>query len=189
MLGTWWARLLNNIAGVLAPQIPTPTGDFESISTQSLTGATSTITFSSIPSTYKHLHIRGLILNSSTQNNLAFQFNSSGGTAYSAHQVQGNGSTTAANASTSSPYAYLEGLVDPSNTNAFVGVYDILDYANTNKYKTLRGLSGQDRNGAGTVQLTSGLWQSTSAITSITITLPGYTMGNYTTFALYGIKG
>ena len=70
-----------------------------------------------------------------------------------------------------------------------VNVIDILDYANTNKYKTLRVLTGIDVNGSGGyVQLSSGLWQSSSAITSITLT----NSTNYTTatqFALYGIKG
>jgi hypothetical protein len=69
------------------------------------------------------------------------------------------------------------------------GVIDILDYANTSKYKTIRTLSGWDKNGGGNVGLSSGLWLSTSAISSIVI---GSQTGNLVTntqFALYGIKG
>jgi hypothetical protein len=66
-------------------------------------------------------------------------------------------------------------------------VTDIIDYANTNKYKTLRSLGGTDRNGTGEIQLASGLWMNTTAISSIQIT----TGANFTTttqFALYGVK-
>ena len=78
-----------------------------------------------------------------------------------------------------------------SNTSGIFsgGVIDILDYANTNKYKTSRGLSGYDANGSGLLYLASGLWMNTAAITSIEIT---DALGNFatnSTFALYGIKG
>jgi hypothetical protein len=69
-------------------------------------------------------------------------------------------------------------------------VVDILDYANTNKYKTTRNLMGFDYNGSGTIRSISGLWMSTSAINSITLTTG--TSSNWqgdTQFALYGIKG
>ena len=72
------------------------------------------------------------------------------------------------------------------------GVLDILDYANVNKYTTTRVLSGFNTNGSanGTaVFLSSGLWMSTSAVTSITLTGRSTNIGQYSSFALYGIKG
>jgi hypothetical protein len=74
-------------------------------------------------------------------------------------------------------------------------IMDILDYANTNKYKTTRGIIGFDTNGTvagygGRVGLISGNWRSTSAITSITFTVDN--AANYSAnskFSLYGIKG
>ena len=76
-----------------------------------------------------------------------------------------------------------------STANCFgVAVIDILDYANTNKYKTYRSLTGGDANGSGQVLLRSSNWRSTSAVTSMTL-YPG--VGNFTqysSFALYGIK-
>ena len=69
-------------------------------------------------------------------------------------------------------------------------VCDILDYTNTNKYKTVRALSGHDQNGSGVIQLRSGFWRSTSAITSITISNDQIAnIAEYTRFSLYGIKG
>jgi predicted patatin/cPLA2 family phospholipase len=78
----------------------------------------------------------------------------------------------------------------PTGANIFgAGVIDILDYANTNKYKTVRALSGHDNNGSGYVNFESGLWMSTSAITSIKLFTAGNVYAQYTQFALYGIKG
>jgi hypothetical protein len=71
-----------------------------------------------------------------------------------------------------------------------VAVCDILDYTNTNKYKTVRSLSGHDQNGSGYVTLMSGSWRNTAAITSITILRDsgGANLTQYSQFALYGIK-
>jgi hypothetical protein len=75
------------------------------------------------------------------------------------------------------------------------GIVDILDYANTNKYKTIRSLTGHDHNGViagihAIVNLNSGSWRSTSAINSIVIgVVSGTAFNQYSSFALYGIKG
>lgn len=191
----WWARLLNNIAGVLAPQIPTPVNSYESIATVDIgSGGSSTITFSTIPSTYKHLQIRA-ISHSSTgaQPAMILRLNSDSGANYSWHGLEGNGS---------SAYAYSFGAANTGsyiysvagtafNASAFSGhVIDVLDYKETTKYKTIRSLGGNDNNGNGYVSLNSGSWRSTSAVTGVTITIDGG--GNFTqysSFALYGIKG
>ena len=69
-------------------------------------------------------------------------------------------------------------------------VIDILDYANTNKYKTIRSLSGTDYNNtSGAVGLFSGSWRNTNAITTIKITASSANLAQYSQFALYGIKG
>jgi hypothetical protein len=68
-------------------------------------------------------------------------------------------------------------------------VIDILDYANTNKYKTTRLINGRDQNGSGFIWFNSGLWQNTNAITSLTFTAQNGNYAQYSSFALYGIKG
>jgi hypothetical protein len=76
--------------------------------------------------------------------------------------------------------------------NIFAGmVIDILDYTSTSKNKTVRSLGGYDRNGAGEISLSSGLWYaSPAAITSIELTTTATTeFKSYSQFALYGIKG
>jgi hypothetical protein len=76
-----------------------------------------------------------------------------------------------------------------SSTSNTYGVFiiDILDYANTNKYKTVRTLGGYDANGSGVVSLRSNSWRNTSAITSVKFYTGGTTSDSR--FALYGIKG
>jgi hypothetical protein len=157
------------------------------------TGSSGTITFTTIPSTYKHLQIRALGRSDYAGANvqIAVRFNSDTAANYSGHYLVGNGSTATASGAGGTTFGE-GGQVTAATSSASVmgtAVIDILDYADTNKYKTLRSLSGFDANGSGQILLTSGSWRSTSAITSITL-LAG--AGNWTTdtrFALYGIKG
>ena len=186
------------ILGIYASQISghlfAPSGAYDSIATVTVgAGGSSSITFSSIPATYTHLQIRWIARNSSISgaNNYNLQFNGDTASNYAVHDLYGDGATAAAQAGSSRGNIWTTFVPGSSATaNAFAaGVIDILDYANTNKYKTLRQLQGYDLNGSGEVRLTSGLWQSTSAITSINIGLSSPTYVQYSSFALYGIKG
>jgi hypothetical protein len=144
------------------------------------------ITFSSIPSTYKHLQLRYLALPSTS------------GTKYSTLRL--NGDTTTANYR----YHFLNGdggtATAGSAQNAYSGVYysttaggvaiiDILDYSNTNKNTTTRELNGSDNNGSGEVMLISNLWMNTAAVSSITLAINSGNFAQHSSFALYGIKG
>lgn len=175
-----------------------PSGAYDSIATTTVgAGGTADITFSSIPSTYTHLQIRFLAQcsNSATAtDNLAFRFNSDTGGNYTRHYIDGNGSSATAGGNTGVSQVYaICAQTDSTNPNAFgVGVLDILDYTNTNKYTTTRALSGADFNAAGggsAIQFTSGLWLNTAAITSINIRALAGNLKQYSQFALYGIKG
>ena len=163
---------------------------YESIATYTTTsGGTSSISFTSIPSTYKHLQIRGIARSATVNLNTLIRFNSDSGNNYATHYLLGNGSSSSAGAETSTSRFYVD-IVTASSTFYAASVVDILDYANTNKYKTVRTLAGQDLNGSGTVWLVSGLWQNTNAVTTVTLTLDGgNNFAQYTSFALYGIKG
>jgi hypothetical protein len=168
---------------------------YESIATVTVgSGGSSTVTFSSIPATYTHLQIRGLgrSTNAVTDENLVIQFNSDTANNYNLHNVYGNGSTVGANATVNYASSYFSRVTGGSSSANIFGAFvvDILDYANTNKYKTNRSLSGHDQNGSGYMTLMSGAWRSTSAITSITIKVDsaGANIAQYSQFALYGVK-
>lgn len=175
-------------------------GDFESISTVTVGTATTTVSFTSIPATYSHLQIRASYQTSRVTyplDKIFIRFNSDTASNYSTHVIQGNGASATSSVENtdkmtdrdmSSTTAATSGLV-------FGGlIMDILDYANTNKYKTARSISGFDTNGTvagfgGRAGLFSGNWRSTSAITSVTFTVDN--AANFSVnskFALYGIK-
>jgi hypothetical protein len=109
------------------------------------------------------------------------------------HRLLGDGSSAAAGAGSASATNIIMGAMPAASALASTvgaGVVDILDYANANKYKTTRNLMGNDYNGSGNIQLFSGLWMSTSAINTITLTTStGSNWTSATQFALYGIKG
>ena len=187
--------MLNTILGSLSSGVTVSPNSYESIATVTVgSGGTASVTFSSIPSTYTHLQIRGIGRTAAalaTGDFYTIRFNSDSGANYAAHQLVGTGSTATALNVTSATETYAQRLATTSQSaNVFgANVMDILDYANTNKYKTTRYLGGYDNNGDGWIVFGSGLWQSTSAITSMTLFGGSGNFAQYTTFALYGIKG
>lgn len=186
--------MLNSIVGVLGNG-GLAVGDYESISTVSVgAGGASSITFSSIPSTYQHLQIRFQMRSTTvnTQSVAYMQFNSDTGANYSYHELTGQGTTAGAGAGTSvtGPRIAIYPAASSSASMFGVGVLDILDYKDTNKYKTYRSLNGNDQNGSGYVILFSGNWRNTAAVSTITIgDNSGGNFVQYTHAALYGIKG
>jgi hypothetical protein len=168
-------------------------GSYDSIATASPSAGTSFVDFTSIPSTYAHLQIRGIVRanDASAGNNagMYIRFNSDSGTNYTIHFLSGNGSTVSAAGLANQPETYVSSMPRGGDTANVYGanVIDILDYANTNKFKTLRNFSGDDLNGSGLIRLNSALWRSTSAITSIRIFLENNFAAN-SQLALYGIN-
>jgi hypothetical protein len=193
--------LLNTILGSFSTGAPPPSlTSYESIATVTVGGGgSSTITFSSIPATYTHLQIRLIAKTTTTGNgddNFTFYFNSDTTyTNYRMHWLRGDGSTATAGNLQNPDYKIYTGTIPTSGaaqTSMFgAAVIDILDYANTNKYKTVRTLNGDSVNSTdGLVGLYSSLWTSTSAVTGFTFTIPaGTNYAQYTQIALYGIKG
>ncbi len=187
------------ILGIYASQISGHLSNpqYESIASASGNGSSSTITLSSIPSTYKHLQLRILARDARavTLDTMQMWYNADNdGTHYSRHALRGNGSTASAQAVVQSYGEWHEtGQIPGSSAGSDimgVAVIDILDYANTNKYKVIRSLSGTDANGSGSIRLLSGLWNSTAAISSITFENNGASaFTSSTRIALYGIKG
>ena len=158
---------------------------YESIQTATIdsAGYASDFTFSSIPQTYKHLQLR-IALNNETGVAMQIRFNSDTGSNYSYHFVTGNGSTKSSSGAVNTSAIFLVDYPAPGGTS--VGVVDIFDYTNVNKYKTLKTISGRDNNGSGIIGLYGGNWRNTGAINSITV-ISAATWLN-TKVALYGVR-
>ena len=193
------------ILGTVASQFSGKSfNSFESIQTITV-GAEgqSTVVFSSIPQTFKHLQIRAMATTPSV-NGIYDQttFNSDTGSNYSFHFLEGRpdlSPTARASSGVSQShvrlFAWGSGPYGTGTTGwPAVGIADILHYTDTNKYTTIRGLGGGDSNSTvSSVGLTSGSWRNTNAISSITLTAfavgSATTFAQYSSFALYGIKG
>lgn len=180
--------ILGIMASGMSGNLWAPGKDFDSIATVTPYTTTTTVVFSSIPQTYRHLQLRLMSRNTTTLSSISMQFNSDTGANYARHRLSGNGATASAAAASSATFM---GLGDQPTTAStfYTSVVDILDYANTNKAKTVRLLYGYDENGAGEVGLRSNLWTSTAAITSIVITADSSAFAANSHWALYGIKG
>ena len=169
-------------------------GAMDAINSIILASQQDTIDFLNIPQTYTHLQIRYVaqcVSSATAVENLAFRFNFDTGANYTRHYLDGNGTSATSGSNTGVTQVYALGAqTSGTYPNAFgVGILDILDYTNTNKYKTTRSLSGADFNGTGSeMQLVSGLWLNTAAITSINIRALDGRLAPYSSFSLYGIR-
>ena len=183
--------MLNNILGFLAES--PALNSYESIQTALVGSGGGTISFTSIPATYKHLQIRSISRGTDAgSSRLEMRINGDTGSNYSFHYMYGNGSSAFADGYATQSNILLNRIAGAGTLGSVFGaeIMDILDYADTNKYKTVRAITAFDENGAGEIQVNSGSWRSTSAITSITFTAEsGSNLAEYSHFALYGIKG
>jgi hypothetical protein len=188
------ASATSSASNSVTPLVPS---SFESIATATGTGSSGTITFSSIPGTYKNLQIRynGRCDRSGVGlNDLFMTFNSDTGANYTRQDLNGDGTslsafvddsaTTRINFPNSTPGAQAAANI------MGVGIINFQDYSSTSKYKTVGAITGAERNGeASRIYSNSGVWASNSAITSISFTAPSSNFTTSTIFSLYGIKG
>jgi len=177
------------ILGIMASQISghLSTTSYESIATTTVSTAVSSITFSSIPATFKHLQIRGIGKPTATgAHDLLFTLNGDTTSNYFSHQLYGTGASAVSASYGTTNQAYIT-YWDNAQFGSFV--CDILDYSNTNKNTTTRALGGHDLNGSGFILLRSGLWMNTNAVSTINLFLGSGNFAQYSQLALYGIKG
>jgi hypothetical protein len=192
----WWAELLNSFAAILDSGGAGGGGSYESIATATGTGSSATITFSSIPQTYKHLQLRVLVRSTEAgagKSNLIIKLNNDSTTGnYRTHQLTGNGSSVSATTTTGSAgLRFNDTLSRAGNTAGLMAVQiiDFQDYTATMN-RTVRMFSGIDTNDAnGILGLYSGLYISTTALTQIDYTCPDGNLSTNTVVSLYGIKG
>lgn len=179
------------LLGILNSQTTaTASGAFDLLETTVLSSEASSVTFSNLGnySNYKHLQLRATIKFTGTTYVGFMRVNGvSSLSSYSSHRLYGDGSSVASQ--NQSGNGNLGTLVFPYlTTNAFGGIVaDFLDFSNTNKNKTVRSLSGIS-SGYPFVQLQSGAYLSTNAITSISVHAETNNLAIGSRLSLYGIK-
>jgi hypothetical protein len=158
--------------------MPTPT--YTALATVTLASATSTVTFSNIPATYRDLIFiyNGTSVSASVE--FGLRYNNDSGNTYTSVFAVGDGSATGSGTATRT-YDF----VGVAQTNRTQNMVSIMDYSATDKHKTTLTRNSIPASG---VRMCAGRWPSTSAITSISALVGGgsnWAVGS--TFDLYGV--
>lgn len=183
--------IASGISGHLTP--PWPANSYYQIGTTTVgAGGASSVTFSSIPSTYDHLQVRFMTKDtySVSADFVSFTITGNGTNTWRNHYAVGNGSTFTGG-STANIIVYSTPNSHSSLANMFgTGIIDLVDYKNTTKNKVFRIFNGLELNTNNTlsrVTYQTLLKVDTAAINSLTFTAD-LNFAQYTRFDLYGIK-
>jgi len=162
--------------------MPTPT--YIPLQTITLGSSASSVTFASIPQTYRDLVLVATPISSLTTD-VDFRFNGDTGSNYSIVQASGDGSSTYSPSGTTTTLrpTYYGG---PGTSVGSVLTLQLMDYSATDKHKTTLGRASRAAAG---VEMNAGRWANTEAITSIVMfSLSGKTWSAGTVVSLYGIE-
>jgi hypothetical protein len=157
-----------------------PTSTYTPLATVTLGTATTSVTFSSIPSTYRDLILvhNGTSSNSDV-NSVIARFNSDSGNNYPGLNMTADGSGSSVSYTINGiPVNYTKNVVGS-------GICQIFDYSATNKHKTA---IARHNSGGSDVRAISGRWANSAAINSITLVIDtGLSFSTGTIFSLYGV--
>ena len=157
--------------------MPTPT--YTPLANITLGSSASSVTFSTIPATYRDLV---LVVNGSANGTdpIRARVNGDTGANYSRQVMRGIAGTASALVGTGSEFVFSSSV---SINERFLFSIQFMDYSATNKHKTVLSRA----NAEGQVDARASRWANTSAITSIQIYVSGNEMNSGTSLALYGI--
>jgi hypothetical protein len=191
------------IIGIQASSQFVELGAFEAIANGTGTGSSKSINFTSIPSGYKALMLRGTTQQNHGNNdygNFGLRLNDVGDSNYTAHHIRayadpGSNKQIVNFATGTFTYGFA-GVARLINTGSETGVgcaiFTILNYTSTTQTKTIKCLSGMawSSSSKGIVELgmstNTGI---TAPITSIDVFSSNSNWTSKTMFTLYGIKG
>lgn len=164
-----------------------PTATYTPLANITLANSTNaSVTFSSIPATYRDLVVIVNAIASVSNIQARFRLNGDTGTNYSYVRMSGNGTTATSVGITALSLGQLSAIAAATTTGALQIKMDILDYTQTNKHKTIISRADQPANAT---EAFSNRWASTAAVTSVTILTNSGNWAIGSTFALYGIAG
>ena len=147
------------------------------LATTTLGSSAATITFGSIPATYRDLVIYLTGTSGAGQNMSIYLNGDTTASNYPSVYAGGDGGT----ASSGTLNNYIGGVY---GSNLSTNVINIFDYAQTDKHKTLLSRLSVSTNAASMIACR---WANTAAVTSIQLALPATTFSTGTVVSLYGI--
>lgn len=164
-------------------------GGMTLIATGTGTGSSATITFSSIPSTYKHLMVVFEEVRTST-GDTSVKLNYNGSTA--AYDFRFGGTDTTNDWNSSQIFASRTVAAANAASSYSNGVYWIFDYAGSQANKIATGLWSYGDQASGSpagYRTGTARWRNTDAISSIAVGNSGsYNFGTATVIKLYGVS-
>jgi len=149
-------------------------------------GGASSISFSSIPSTYTDLVVKLSARSSGAVSDMLISFNGSTSN-FTWRLVGGNGSSPFSSTGAASYGMLSNSSTTTSNTFASSDLY-IPNYNSSNNKSASIDAVNENNGTAASQYLDSILWSQTSAITSIGFSMSGSDFVQYSTAVLYGIK-
>lgn len=163
---------------------------FVLLETVTLTSAQASVEFTGLNtkygSIYQHLQVRASHIQTTSGETALMQFNGDTASNYRVHALRGNGSSVSS-ADYGNRGSLVVGVDVPSTSIPAAFVCDILDPFETTKNKTVRTLAGYGS--GGNVNLYSGLWTNTAALTSLKVLASSGNLGTSTRVSIYGLKG
>jgi len=159
---------------------------YEPIATTTLGSTGTSVTFSSIPSTYTDL-VLIVEQTASSTNNHGIRFNNDTNYNYSTTLMYGSSSTTASEQKSTSGGGAQNFIFtcNGATSGRVVNVIHIMNYSNSTTYKTA---FARWANGANASSAHVGLWQNTATINRIDYVVAAGNINSGSTFTLYGIK-
>jgi hypothetical protein len=155
-----------------------PTSTYTPLATVTLGSSASSVTFSSIPATYRDLI---LVFSGVGASGFDIRWRANGDTGSNYSLIQaGAGATTGGSFSNS--LTGSGGAAGVAGTTASTTITQFIDYSATDKHKTS---VGRGKIGSDFLHMTASRYASTLAITSLT--LFGGTFNTGSTFNLYGV--
>jgi hypothetical protein len=159
---------------------------YEQIASISM-GGTNDATFSSIPATYTDLKIV-FMMKHVNQGTVRMRFNGDTASNYSQVNLRGN-ETIVASAREASESGMVVNLQQNLSTTYFcLGILDIMSYTESVNKSALWSVSGSYPSIRHEVCTGVGMWNNTSAITSVTFSVVNSPIDSGSYATLYGIK-
>jgi len=162
--------------------MPTPT--YIPLQTITLGSAASSVTFASIPQTYRDLIMVASALGSVTLE-ARVRLNSDSGSNYHSVRMSGNGSSATSASLGSQTSGSISTIATATTGGALQIELQVMDYSATDKHKTMLARSDQSAVATEAVALR---WASTAAVTTVQILTSTGDFAIGATFSLYAIE-
>jgi len=161
------------------------TNTYIALSTITLGTATSSVTFGSIPQTYRDLVLVSNASGSATLEGRV-RLNADSGSNYHSVRMSGNGSSSTSASLGSQTSGSISTIATATTGGALQIELQVMDYSATDKHKTMLARSDQSAVATEAVALR---WANTAAVTTVQILTSTGNFAIGATFSLYGIAG